>query len=70
MNDKLSDYHFYIKHIRLKKNHILSQLEEELLSRVSDVFSTSSEVYTVFKNTELKYSNIEILFTLFEQNQD
>ena len=54
----LSDYHFYIKHIRLKKDHILSQAEEELLSKISDVFSTSPEVYTIFKNTELKYSKM------------
>lgn len=57
-NDILSDYHFFIKHILRKKDHILSRPEEELLSKISDVFSTSPEVYTIFKNTELKYSKI------------
>jgi oligoendopeptidase F len=52
----LIDYHFDIKHVLKQKSHILSKPEEELLSRISDVFSTSSDVYTIFKNTELKYS--------------
>ena len=56
--NELSEYHFYIKHILQQKRHILSKNEEELLSAISDVFSTSSDVYTVFKNTELKYSKL------------
>lgn len=54
--DDLKDYHFNIKNTLKNKKHILSQVEEELLSKISDVFSTSNDVYTVFKNTELKYS--------------
>lgn len=52
----LKDYHFDIQHTLKSKNHILSKIEEELLTKISDVNSTSNEIYTIFKNTELKYS--------------
>ena len=57
-SDKLKDYHFDIEHVIQKKKHILSKVEEELISKLSDVFSTSNDVYTIFKNTELKYSEV------------
>lgn len=56
--DDLEDYHFGIKNTLKNKSHILSQVEEELLSKISDIFSTSNDVYIVFKNTELKYPKI------------
>jgi len=58
--DKLKDYHFDIKDIIRKKAHILSKPEEELLSNISDSFSTSSDVFTIFKNTELQYPTITL----------
>ena len=71
-SEKLKDYHFDIKNVVKKKEHILSKVEEELLSKLSDVFSTSDDVYTIFKNTELKYSRVEIqdgsLVTMDAQN--
>lgn len=54
----LKDYHFDIKEIVRLKEHYLSKVEEELLAKIADVFSTSSDIYTVFKNTEMKYSEI------------
>ena len=71
-SEKLKDYHFDIKNAVKKKKHILSKVEEELMSKLSDVFSTSNDVYTIFKNTELKYSRVEIqdgsLVTMDSQN--
>jgi len=59
-NDDLKLYHFDIKDTLKNKSHILSKIEEELLTKISDVFSTSSDVYTIFKNTELKYSTVKL----------
>lgn len=56
--EKLKEYQFSIKHLIKNKKHVLSKKEEELLSQVSESFSTSNDVYTIFKNTELKYSTI------------
>ena len=58
--DDLELYHFSIKDTLKNKSHILSKIEEELLTKISDVFSTSSDVYTIFKNTELKYSTVTL----------
>jgi len=57
---KLELYHFNIKDTLKNKKHILSKIEEELLTKISDVFSTSNDVYTIFKNTELKYSRVTL----------
>jgi oligoendopeptidase F len=59
-DNELINYHFDIKDTLKNKNHILSEVEEKLLSKISDVFSTSSDVYTVFKNTELKYTKVKL----------
>jgi len=58
--DDLKNYHFDIKDTIKNKSHILSKIEEELLTKISDVFSTSNDVYTIFKNTELKYSTVTL----------
>jgi oligoendopeptidase F len=58
--DDLKNYHFYIKDTLRQKEHILSKKEEKLLSNISDAFSTSSDVFTIFKNTELQYPTITL----------
>ena len=59
-DDLLKDYQFDIMEILREKEHILSTLEENLLSNISESFSTSSEVYTVFKNTEMKHGSVTL----------
>ena len=59
-SDDLKNYHFDIKDTLRQKEHILSKKEEKLLSNISDMFSTSNDVFTIFKNTELQYSTIKL----------
>ena len=59
-DDLLKDYKFGILETIREKDHILSTAEEELLSNISDSFSTSDEVYTVFKNTEMKKGSVTL----------
>jgi oligoendopeptidase F len=59
-SEDLKDYHLDIKEILRGKDHILSKKEEKLLSNISDMFSTSSDVFTIFKNTEMKYPTIKL----------
>ena len=56
----LDDYKFGILNTYDSKKHFLSEPEEKLLSQISDVFSTSDEVYTIFKNTELKHGKFKL----------
>lgn len=58
--DDLKEHHFGIKNTLRSKEHILSQKEEELLSKLSNILSTSNDVYTVFKNTEMKYPMVKL----------
>jgi oligoendopeptidase F len=59
-DDLLEEYQFDIMETIREKEHILSTIEENLLSNISDAFSTSSEVYTVFKNTEMKHGTVTL----------
>lgn len=57
-DNTIKDYHICIKEKLRSKSHILSKVENELLCQLSDSIYTPNDVYTTFKNTEMKYDNI------------
>lgn len=55
---ELTIYSFYFDNLLLQKQHILTQKEEELLSRAGDMAATPATVFDVLSTTELKFPQI------------
>lgn len=56
---KLEEYRVFLEALRVKKNHILSDKEEELLSKASEVFAGPSKTFNVLNNADLKFDKIK-----------
>lgn len=52
-------YVHYIENILRRKKHILSDLEEELLASVSDMYSTTGNIFNMLNNADLKFPVIK-----------
>jgi oligoendopeptidase F len=48
-------YKFYFESLMLKKQHVLSQKEEALLSRAGEVAETPATIFNVLANAEVKF---------------
>ena len=51
----IQDYSFIIDEILRKKQHILSQAEEKLIAKASEVMATGEEVFLMFNNADIKF---------------
>ncbi len=57
--DKLKIFTQYFKEIRRRANHILSEREEEILALSSEIGNTSSDIFTMFNNADIKFPTIK-----------
>ncbi|MDD4036302.1 MAG: oligoendopeptidase F [Bacilli bacterium] len=53
-------YKFKLERLFRGKPHILSDSEETLLAATSEIFSSSSNIYEVISNTDIKYDTVNI----------
>ena len=51
-------YRHYIDELFRQKEHILSEREEMMLAMAYDSLNASSEIYSIFSNTDLKFPNV------------
>lgn len=56
---ELSVYSYYINNIFRKKEHTLSKEEEELLSKASDFNNSVSNIFSMFNEADVKFSNAQ-----------
>lgn len=56
---RCTEYTHYIGNIMRRKRHILSDAEEELLATVSDVYSTTGNIFNMLNNADLKFPVIK-----------
>ena len=56
---KLKKYERSLKEIFKVKNHILSDKEEELLSKISKIYSTPDDVYSLLTDADMQYGYIK-----------
>lgn len=54
----LKPYRHYLDNILRKKDHTLSNEEEEILSQMSDVNRNASKIYAMFLNADMKHPTI------------
>ena len=59
-NPKLCDYDYYLKGILKQKEHVLSNEEENLLAKSSEVFSSFRDVFTKIDNADLPIAKIKV----------
>lgn len=55
----LKPYRQYLDDILRKKEHTLSNEEEEVLSQISDINRNASKIYTMFLNADMKHPTIK-----------
>lgn len=58
-NEKLKLYEKLLKEILRKKDHILSEKEEMIMAKVSEVSSNSENVFSMLNNADLKFPTIK-----------
>ncbi len=58
-NPKLKDYEFLLENIYRYKKHILSHEVEEVLSSLTNVLSTSSDIFEALTDSDMKFGNIK-----------
>ncbi len=56
----LKKYKFFFEKLFRQKEHILSDKEELLIAGMSEIFSSSSNIYDVIHDTDLKYKKVSI----------
>ena len=54
----LSDYEYVIRQFMRQKPHILSQSEEELLARLSEVLGATNDIFTMINDADMKFGEI------------
>ena len=54
----LADYEFVIRQFMRQKPHILSQPEEELLARLSEVLGATNDIFTMINDADMKFGDI------------
>ncbi|MBD3110350.1 oligoendopeptidase F [Bacillus sp. AGMB 02131] len=57
-NEELKLYQHYINQINLQRPHVLSEAEEALLAKASEVFNASSNTFGMLNNADLKFPSI------------
>lgn len=57
-NESLKKYHFTYEEIFRDKEHALSLKEEELLSKMGEIFSFSSDTFDMLDDVDIKFKNI------------
>lgn len=58
-NRELRLYEHYLENIMRFKDHTLSLEEEKIIASASEVLSSSSKIFTVMNNADLKFGNIQ-----------
>ncbi len=56
--EKLKKFHFTFEEIFREKEHALSLKEEELLSQMGEIFSSSSDTYDMLDDVDIKFKDI------------
>lgn len=59
-NAELKKYDFYLEQLFRLQKHKLSEKEEKLLARTGEILGAPRNMYTVFKNADLKYGSVKI----------
>lgn len=59
-SDIYRDFDFYLKNILRNKKHLLSDKEENLLSRMSMFGSVYKNVFSVFDNADITFDDVEV----------
>lgn len=57
-NEILKKYHFIFEDLFREKKHILPLEQEEMLSRLGEVFSSSNNTYEILSDVDLKFDDI------------
>lgn len=57
--EKLLEYRFVLEQVFRKKEHVLSNSEEKILSGLSNAFDFPEKIYDLFTNAELKFGTIK-----------
>ena len=55
---RLEDFRVLLETARIKKGHVLSDKEEALLSKASEVFQGSSKTFNLLNNADIKFDEI------------
>ena len=58
-DDRMLPYEKSIRDIMKEKKHILSEKEEALIAKYSEIFSSSENVFDIFTNTEFEFESIK-----------
>lgn len=56
---ELKEYKFYMEKLLSSKKHKLSQVEEELLAKVSQLTATPSKAFSMLNNADIKFDDVE-----------
>lgn len=56
---ELAHYQHFFERLFSKKVHVLSQKEEELLARSSEIFGSAAETFEIFDNADLQFPKIK-----------
>ena len=57
-DERMNGYEKSIRDIMKEKKHILSEEDEAVLAKYSEIFSNSENTYDIFTNTEFEYPSI------------
>ena len=55
---ELSDYDFVLRKLIRQKPHILSQKEEKILARLSEVLGATGDIFTMLSDADMKFGEI------------
>lgn len=58
-NEKLEKYKFELESLFRKKEHILSENEEKILSELRDTFRIPNDAYTAINNTDIRFGKLK-----------
>lgn len=58
-DEEFSSYHHFIENILRQKNHCLSDKEEELLAKVSDVASSANNIFSMFNDADIRFPAVK-----------
>lgn len=59
-NEDLKLYEKFLENILRKKDHILSEGEEEILSKLYEVNDNAASIFSIFMNADIKYPKVKV----------